>query len=83
MSLPIFAPYDNVPAAYVARLFNFSTTEPATDNVACNATSETRCAESASSQVGRLAELVASGEGEGVHDCEDERNDCRITIVSS
>jgi hypothetical protein len=49
--------------------------EPAANHVAGNVTRQVARAKGASGQVGGLAELVASGEGERVHDCQDKRND--------
>jgi len=50
--------------------------EPAADHVAGDAAGEVGGAEGAAGEVGGLAELVAAGEGERVHDGQDEGDDC-------
>lgn len=49
--------------------------EQASHHVAGDASCQVGAAEGAAGQVGGLAELVAAGEGEGVHDGEDEGDD--------
>lgn len=49
--------------------------EPVADHVARNVAGQVTSAESASSDAGGVAELVATGEGQGVHDGKDKSDD--------
>lgn len=50
--------------------------EPASDHVACDAAGQVAGSKGAACEVGGLAEFVAAGEGQGVHNGEDEGDDC-------